>query len=262
MRIILEFSLDKKGLGRQAVLMNTSPQNIASKKIEQPHGFRNIIINVLIPVLILNKLSSKLGPGPALALALAFPFSAGAYELIKQKKVNYFSLLGLINVSLTGTIVLLKLDGFWFAIKDAVFPSLIGCFVIASSFTQNPFIKTMLLNPQMMNIELIHNKLEELGKWADFEVLLKKATQMLGATFFVSAVINFFLALRIFTPLDQGLDEIARQEALNQQIAQMTGYAFGVILVPSIIMMIGILLFLMKGITMATGLKQEEILKN
>ena len=79
----------------------------------------NILFNVAAPVFILNKLSAKLGSKEALLLALAFPLLYGAYDLIKKKKVNYFSLLGLLNVLATGSLAIMGLTGIWFAVKEA-----------------------------------------------------------------------------------------------------------------------------------------------
>ncbi len=229
---------------------------------KQENGLVNILINVIIPVFILNKLSSRLGAPLALGLALAFPLTNGTYDLWKKKKTNYFSLLGLINVSLTGTLALLHLGGTWFSVKEAVFPSLIGVFVIISSFTKKPFIETLLLNPQLMHLDLIHEKLEFQGRWKEFELHLRKCTQLLALTFFVSAVVNFFLALRIFVPIDVNLEVAEQATMLNEQIGKMTLYASGVILIPSMFMLSGILWYLLKGIQKATGLTTEQILKS
>jgi hypothetical protein len=228
----------------------------------QAHGISNIIINVIIPVVILNKLSSHLGPVYALALALAFPLCYGLYDLVVKKRTNYFSILGLINVSLTGSLALMHLDGMWFAAKEAIFPSLIGAFVFASSYGKSPFIETLILNPQLMRIDLIHEKLEEKGEWQKFEFYMRRSTQLLAMTFLVSAVVNFSLAIRIFIPLDMALDQTARSTLLNEQIAHMTMWASAVILVPSIVMLSGILWYLIKGIRLATGLTTEQILKS
>jgi len=50
----------------------------------------NIALNILIPTLILTKLSGEahLGPTMAVIVALAFPIGYGVYGFIRQKKVN------------------------------------------------------------------------------------------------------------------------------------------------------------------------------
>ena len=118
-----------------------------TKEPAKENAFLNLIFNIALPVFILNKLSKTIGPLNALILALAFPLAYGAYDLIKRKKVNAFSILGLLNVSLTGGLALMGLNGFWFAVKEAAFPALVGCFVLGSAFTKKPFIETLFLNP-------------------------------------------------------------------------------------------------------------------
>ena len=95
------------------------------------NAFINLLVNIAIPVLILNKLSQKIGPTQALILAVAFPLTYGIYDLIRRKKWNAFSLLGLLNVSITGSLAVFGLGGVWFQIKEAAFPLLIGIFVFA-----------------------------------------------------------------------------------------------------------------------------------
>ena len=225
-------------------------------------GLVNILINVIAPVFILHRLSTSLGPGRALALALAFPLAKGCYDLIWLRKTNYFSILGILNVSMTGSLALLGLGGLWFAAKEAIFPALIATFVLISSFGQSPFIKTLLVNPQIMQLEEIHKKLQELGQWEHFNHTLKRSTQFLALSFLFSAVCNFILALQIFTPLEASLTEQARSEALNHQIASMTTWAMTVTLVPSMLMISGILWYLLNRLQKATGLATEQLLRN
>lgn len=228
---------------------------------KKENGLLNILINVILPVLILNKLSDKLGPGLALGLALALPLIYGIYDFYRQRKLNMFSTLGFLNVLVTGSLALLKLGGIWFSIKEAAFPGLISIFVFVSAYTQNPFIKTLLLNPQVMDLDKIEARLAEKNSHSAFAKHLKFCTQLLSLSFVLSAVLNFVLAQRIFLPIDSTLDEAARSTALNQQIAQMTSAGFAVIMVPSIIFMIVILWILLTGVRKHTGLTTEEFVK-
>ena len=124
---------------------------------KKPSPLIEILVNVVIPSLILMKLSSpeKLGTVNALILALAFPLLYGAYDLIRNRKMNYIALLGLVSVLLTGGIGLLKLDVKWLAIKEAAVPSLIGIAVIVTGFTRSPIVKKLLFNPLIMATERV-----------------------------------------------------------------------------------------------------------
>lgn len=225
-------------------------------------GFLNILINVVIPVVILNKFSAQLGPVNALVLALAFPLFYGVYDFFRNKHFNFVSLLGLLNVAITGGLAVLGAGGIWFAIKEAAFPLLIGLFVFLSAYGKDPFVKTLFFNPQLMDIDKLTKSLEERSAHQEMNVHLKKSTQLLAVSFLFSAVLNFGLAVRIFTPLAETLSADEKAIALNEQIAQMTSYSFVVIMLPSMIFLGFILWHLLSGIKKITGLNTEAILKN
>ncbi|MEK2645664.1 VC0807 family protein [Bdellovibrio sp. BCCA] len=228
---------------------------------QQENGLLNLIFNIVLPVLILNKLSKFIGPLAALLLALAFPLGYGAYDLVKRKKANAFSALGLLNVLLTGGLALLGLHGFWFAVKEAAFPTLVGLFVFGSAFTKRPFIETLFLNPSVMKVDLLEQRLAEHGKQAEFHEHMRKATLWLSLSFVFSAVCNFVLARRIFINIDTTLSPEAQSLVLNDQIATMTTWSMAIIMVPSILFLLGIFWYLMRGIKQYAGLSTEELLK-
>ncbi|MDG4870470.1 MFS transporter, partial [Guyparkeria sp. 1SP6A2] len=67
----------------------------------------------------------NLGPTWALFVALAFPLIFGIVSFIQERKINFYSALGLISVLLTGGIGLLQLDPAYIAIKEAAIPGII-----------------------------------------------------------------------------------------------------------------------------------------
>ena len=242
--------------------VNSPPVSSTPPKAPAPeNGFANLIFNIALPVFILNKLSDRVGPLYALILALAFPLGYGLYDMVTRKKTNYFSILGLLNVLLTGGLALFRLDGIWFAVKEAAFPALVGSFVIASSFTRRPFIETLFLNPSLMKVELLENRLEEKGMRQEFHEHMRMATRLLALSFAFSAVLNFILARRIFIGMDMSLSDEAQSVIRNQQIADMTFWSMIVILVPSILFLMGIFWYLMRGIQKYAGLSTTEILR-
>ncbi len=229
---------------------------------KQENGLLNLIFNILIPVLILNKGSARLGSGWALVIALAFPLGFGLFDLYRKRKWNPFSILGFTNVLVTGSLAVMGLGGLWFSVKEAFFPFLIGFFIWLSSLKEKPFIQSFLLNAHTMNVETIQEKLKANQKEAEFLKHLQLSTKLLACSFFLSAILNFTLAQRVFLPLDPNLDSEARAIALNHQIAQMTTWSALVIVLPSMIFLIGILWHLLRGIRDLTGLQTEEILKS
>ncbi len=229
---------------------------------KQQNSFSHILFSILIPVLILNK-GHKYGLDAKLSVvaALSFPLFFTLKSLIQSRKVDFVSLLGLLNVVFSGALTLLTLGGIWFALKEAAFPLLIGCFVLGSSFTSSPFFQSLFLNPKTFDIEKVEAKLDDESKKKDFLVLMKKLTQLLSVSFLISALLNFFLALYIFTPLAETLNEVQKQELLNEQLSQMTLYSLGVILVPSMIFLGALLFYSFKKINDLTGLSAEDLLK-
>lgn len=230
------------------------------KKEKSENALLNLLFNIAIPVYILNKGTAKFGPEKALLIALAFPLVYGAYDYYRQRKVNYIALLGLLNVGFTGGFALSGLTGIWFAVKEASFPLLIGVFVFASRYSESPFVKKIFLNPQVMNVDLIEERLKERGR-VEFEELLRTATLFFAGSFLISALLNFGLAYTIFTEFAPEVDAATKSGQLNEQIAQMTQWSFVVIMLPSMLILAGILWYLIRGLERTTGLAKEQIFK-
>ncbi len=234
-------------------MINPSPETTPHK----PRPFIDLIISIIIPSIILMKLSSEnhLGASGALITALVFPISWGLFELIKYRKFNFIALLGLISVLLTGGIGLLQLDTKWLAIKEAAIPGIIGLAVLISTRTPYPLVKTLLYNPKILNIAKINQQLEIHNQIATFESRLLIATYMLSATFFFSSVMNFILAKWIVT-------SPAGSAEFNEQLGQMTLLSYPMIAIPSMLMMMIIFYYLWRTINGLTGLRLEEIIHN
>ena len=222
----------------------------------------NLIFNIALPVLILNKGGTYIGSVYALILALFFPLAYGLTDLIRTHKVNWISVLGLLNVSLTGGLALLGKTGLWFAFKEAAFPTLIGAFVFISSYTSKPALSFFVLNPQAFQLDKMMAQLDTLEKKNSFDQLVRQSTRYLSFSFAVSAILNFTLAIRIFAPIDSSLNTESQSQVLNEQIAKMTQMSFLVILIPSILILLGIILNFSRQFKKITGTKLEDYFKN
>ncbi|MBX2986638.1 MAG: hypothetical protein KF802_01965 [Bdellovibrionaceae bacterium] len=223
--------------------------------------FVSLGCNIVLPVVILNHLTARLGPATALVLALAFPLGYGLWDWWRRRKANMFSILGLLNTLITGGLALIGVTGFWFAVKEAAFPFLIGLFVLGSSWTRKPAVQTIFLNPNLFQLERMQESIRQHGREAEFSQLLRDSTRWLALSFFFSAVLNFALASRIFIDLPLDLPADARSARLNEQIAQMTQWSMLVILVPSMAFLMGILYFVIRRIRQITGLSDDEFMK-
>ena len=131
----------------------------------KPRPFIDLLVSLVIPSVILMKLSSEayLGPHKALIVALAFPLGWGLFELLRYRKFNFIAILGVVSVFLTGGIGLLELDPQWLAIKEAAVPGVIGLAVLFSTRTRYPLIRTLLYNEKVLNVRRIDERVTGTG---------------------------------------------------------------------------------------------------
>ncbi|UXI04216.1 VC0807 family protein [Photobacterium sp. TY1-4] len=216
----------------------------------------DLIFNVIVPSVVLMKLSGEehLGSLMALLVALAFPVVLGGYELIKYKKFNFISLLGFVSVLLTGGIGLLELDAKWLAVKEALIPGLIGAGVFISTFTKYPVVSKLLFNDTVLNLDVIKQKLTEHGKEKDFARCLIKSNYLFSGTFVFSSVMNYVLATTIVT-------SPSGTQAFNEELGKMTLLSYPMIAIPSMVMMMGIFYFMWRQIRQMTQLETAQIFK-
>lgn len=214
-----------------------------------------LTVTLLIPSLILMKLSGAehLGPVNALLAALAFPLGWGAREYLRARKFNFFAALGFVSVLLTGGIGLLQLDPKWLAIKEAAIPAMLGLAVAVSAFTRYPLVRVLLFSPAIMQVERIHSALEARGKRAAFDAKLVNATWMLSGSFLFSAIMNYLLASWVVT-------SAPGTEAFNEELGRMTLLSYPVIALPSMIIIIGVLFYLARSLRHLAGLGLSDIL--
>lgn len=213
----------------------------------------NLAFGIFIPIYILNSPKLPLTPEQRLIVAVLFPLLYGAFEWWQTKKHNFIALLGLINVLITGSFGLLQLEGFWFSVKEATFPFLIGVFVLISGFRGTPVFQKMLLSPELFDLPHLHQKLDDQQKQGDFQKLIQQSNYFLAFSFAISALLNFVIAEKTFLPIDLALDATARANVLNEQIAQMHKRGFLGIAIPSMIMMLGLLAYFLKRTETITG---------
>ena len=212
-------------------------------------------LNVAAPSLILAKLSGAhlLGPKWALILALCFPLGCTLFELKHQKKPSWISVLGLVSVTLTGSLGLLKADLFWFAVKEGAIPTCIATVLLVSAWMKRSLVLELLLNPQLVDWEKIRSKIDDAQKKTRFERLVQHATYAFAASFYGSGAMNFTLARR-FLKSEPG------SELFNGELAKLHAVAWPMVALPSMVCAFLTLLYFFKKIESITGLTAEEIL--
>lgn len=232
----------------------TNPtSNKPQPKKESP--LLSLLLNIAIPALVLSKLSGpdNLGPVGALIVGLAFPLCYGVYDFFSRGKFNFFSALGVVSTALTGGFSLMQLDIEWLAIKEAAIPLVLGCFVLGSVFRGKPIVKEFLYKPELVKVDKIEERLAERGNKAEFDNTLKYTTLILAASFFLSSILNYGLAKYI-------LQSPPGTEAFNQELGQMTALSYPVIVLPSLVVTLGALWYMISGIKRLTDFSLEEIM--
>ncbi len=214
----------------------------------------NLFCNAILPGLLLTKLSKpeRLGPVWALVIAVSIPLVYGIYDLIRRRKWNIFSVLGIVSTLLTGGLGLMKTDNLWFAVKEAAIPLILGLAIPVSLRTKQPLVREMLYNDQVLDTHRIGVALSERGTLAEFDQELRKASWLLAGSFFLSAVLNYFLARWLVTAIPGSPEHAA-------QIGKLNWVSWPVIVLPSMAIMMVALFRLLKGLERLTGLKGEEL---
>jgi hypothetical protein len=214
----------------------------------------NLVFNIVVPTLILTKLSTpeRLGPVAGLVVALAFPLGYGIWDYVQRRQANFISIIGFASVLLTGGFGLTKVDRSWFAIKEAAVPAVIGLAVWASMKTKRPLVRTMLFNDQVIDVTKVETALAERGNQAAFNRLLLNSSYLLVLSFLLSAILNYGLA-RYLLKSPVGTPEF------NAELGSMNLWSWPVIVVPTMAMTMFALWRLLSGIKTLSGLEFDAI---
>ena len=234
---------------------------------DQENPLTNIMVNILIPVVALSMLSKTgdkpwhIGPLWGMIIAVALPAAYGIWFLAKNRKFNFFSVLGVAGILLTGTITLFvwNKDGsvkdnaaLLFAIKEAAIPVILGLTILYSHKTSKPLVEVFMLNPDLFDIPRIEKAVDEKGTRAEYLNLRWRGTLMLAGSLMLSAVANFALAMAF-------LSGKTDRESYNAAVGKLTWVGFLVIGIPLMIVMMGGLFYLVKKIRHLSGLGSDEV---
>ena len=246
-----------------------------AKNIKKENPLISILFNIFIPVLILKngndwifktlvyfrfslqdssiiQLSSV-----TFLIALAFPITYFINDFFKRKNFNLISILGFINILLTGGIGVFGakfgLSKNWFIFKEGFLPLFIGLLLlIMKKYRQNSFNK-ILLNETLFDNYKIRSSIKE-EEQNNFEKLLGRASAHFILGLFISSIIQFILASTIVVS-DPG------EPSFNDQVATMTWVSYFAVLVPTILIVGKGYWELIVGIEKITNIKKEEFLK-
>jgi len=217
----------------------------------------NLAFNIVIPVLIMTKLSGEdsLGPAWSIVAALIWPIAYGLWDLKQSGKVNAFSILGIISVILTGGISLLKLPAEYIAIKEASIPAFIGIAVLVTQKTSKPLLKVFVLNEQIINWVNLNASLDEKNAQETFAKKLAISSYIVAGSFFLSAALNYILA-KVILVSPPGTTEY------TEELGRMTALSYPVIVIPSMLMLFAALWYIFNQIKKLTGRDLDHFLSD
>ncbi|MCF2947722.1 MFS transporter [Paraglaciecola aquimarina] len=226
-----------------------------TKPKKQGGMLANLAFNIVIPVVIMSKLSGAeyLGPAWSIVAALIFPIGYGLWDLKQSGKVNAFSILGIVSVFLTGGISLLELPAEYIAIKEAAIPGIIGIAVLFTQRTSKPLLKVFVLNEQIVNWPNLTKALESAGNTEAFEKKMANSSYIVAGSFFLSSALNYILA-KVILVSPPGTTEY------TEELGRMTALSYPVIVIPSMVMLMGALWYLFAQIKKLTGEELENFL--
>jgi len=191
-------------------------------------------------------------------IALICPVIYFFYDLLNRKNINLISILGFINILLTGGIGIFGakfgLSKNWFIFKECMLPIIIGLvLIIMSKYRQSSF-NNILLNEVLFDNDKIRISIKEDMQY-EFEYIVRKAGYYLIGGFFISSIIQFTLASLIVV-------SSPGESSFNKEVSTMTWVSYIAVLLPTMLIVGKGYLGLISDIEKITGLKKEEFLKS
>ena len=222
----------------------------------QPHPLLDLTLTVVLPSIVLESLSKpdRLGPAWALGVALLIPLAFGIYCFVQKRGLNFFSILGLVAIMVTGGLGLLNLNATWFAAKEAAFPIFLGLAFPLSHRWGKPLISELLLNPQMINHTLLQQSLRSEPQRNAFQRLLYRASWGMAGASLGSAIANSALVLYLLGGHAPG------SEAYVKAIGTQNWVGFIIIGIPLVAVTMLLLFWLLRRIQQLTGLDRDDLL--
>ena len=225
------------------------------KKTQKKKGnpLMNFLFNIIIPVAIIYSPSAGyLDPRYKFLIALAFPTAYFVYDLISRKKANFISIIGFVSIFLIGIIKVGELPSEWVVFIKAAIPLIIALVFLISLKMPVSLVQKMFYNEKFLDVEKIDGILAEKQKKNCLKQIFNNSTYMLAASFLFSSILNFILAKII-------IQSPTGTEAFDQEFAKMLVVAKLVIAIPSTIIMVLILWYVIRSMKKLTGLTMEEL---
>lgn len=223
---------------------------------QQPHPLIDLLLTVVLPSVVLEYLSpaDRLGPFWALVVSALLPLGYGIYCWVTSAGLNFFSLLGLVAVIITGGLGLLELSAFWIGIKELSVPLIIAIAFPLSHRWGKPVIASMLFAPHLINERVLQSALNTPEKQRGFQRILFQASLGLGLAMLLSGLINFALALYLVGNKTPG------SEAYVKALGTLNWAGTLFIGLPLMAAMMIVLMRFLRGVFALTGLEKDDLM--
>ena len=174
--IKLELSMNTNNKANNQIISSFAKKDPKDALIE-------ILINILIPIVILSNFSSeeRLGIKLSIIIAFALPLTYGLYDYLRTKNKNFFSILGVISVSLSGGLTLLEVDAIYIALKEASIPLIFAFAIIYTMRGDKSLLHHLMENPIIVNADSILVSLKKNNQLDKNNNLLRKSTPIIDA---------------------------------------------------------------------------------
>ncbi|HEY2574280.1 MAG TPA: VC0807 family protein [Verrucomicrobiaceae bacterium] len=221
-----------------------------------PNALADLVLTVVLPSIVLEQLSdpARLGPAGALVVSLLFPVGFAVWCWWKHAGWNVFSIIGFITVLLSGGLGLLKLNVFWFAVKESAMTLALGMAFPISHLMGKPLINALLLQPHMINVSAMRTALSAPEKHDAFQDALRRGSWGIGFATILSSVGNFLLVLYLLRGKEPG------SEAFVKGIGVLNWASVLVIGVPLCAVMLMVFVWLVRKIQSITGLDRADLM--
>ncbi len=231
------------------------------ENVEKANGLgllSELFFNLCLPTLVLMKGYVWLGLSPkyGVVLAMSCPFTYGLIEWIREGHFNWISFLGLISISVKGSIGLFECSNYWLAINEALLPGILGTAVLYLRLTHRPaFLTKFLLNDQFCKVAEVKAALKQ---YHNYTQLIRKVLLyewLLAGLFFGSSLLNFVLAkCLVVHPAGSG--------EFNHELGVMTAWSFVIIAVPATLGLFFIVWQFFLNVRKLSHLKWHEIIRD
>ena len=212
------------------------------------------IVNIALPIAILFLFSDedRLGPLPALLLAVAIPALYGTWGLVRSRKVNAMSVMGIVSVLLTGAIAVLRLDAGLFAVKEAIVPLGFAALLLISNRSEFPLVK--LLFDVVQRKDRVERAVRDVDGEAAYRVHLERCGAIWAGIMALSGVMKFSLASLVVNA-QPGTKAFNTELATYELVQISTSMLVTMLLILSLIWHIG------KGTGRIVGLPPSQVLR-